>query len=303
MYIGSRSLAALPVRGATVNAEDRGAVRAATNSSLLAGSGSGPADTAHPDPAAGVDVQTALYHEIRSPLNLILTAARAAAEVGDQAAVRHHLDAIVRVAERTLRVATTVIETAREDGRPSEATSLYYPAIVLERFVLDLRTMGVPVEWEPDARAAGCLARGAASDFEALLHTAFEDALDHGEPGDPIRVALTVRRGPGAATLQLSIANRCAAAGHAGLGVGSHLRASAARRLGGTLSVLQDGADYQLNVTLPLESAPRPRRPARVSIPPAAPRAAGPQPHAGTASGKDSSRRARPAEWKEGKAC
>ena len=251
------------------------------------------------------DARTSLYHEVRSPLGLIITAAHAAAAATEDGAVRRRLDAIVRVAERTLRVAAEVIEGARAGTTtPAPPDVLFHPATVVEQFVLDLRAMNVEVEWRRDGHVDECFAHGRASQFEALLHTLFEDALDHRAGDSPIRVHATLVHDGAASELRVGIANRVAPESEPGYGIGEHLRQRSASRLGGALTVERVGDDYQVMFTLPVQRASR--RPSAAPATPAKPARARSAASGGSrqkaAAGRRASR-AGGADWEGGAAC
>jgi len=197
------------------------------------------------------DPVTLAYHELRSPLGLIATVARSAADECVDETTRRRWEVVTRAAERTLRTADQVLSLAKRDD--SEATPRWYrPAAIIAQLVRDFQGLGVPVELKSTPQGEGALLYGVRERLEALAQSLITNALDHGEPG-----SAQVRIAASDAIWSMSIVNRIVAVrSHRGLGAGMYVSVRMAERMGGQLSTSNDGRIYRIRLSLPLcESA------------------------------------------------
>lgn len=193
------------------------------------------------------DPVTLAYHELRSPLGLIATVARSAADECADETTRRRWETVTRAAERSLRTADQVLSLARRDDSDA-APRQYRPAAIIDQLVHDFRGMGVPVELKSTPEADNTLLYGVRERIEALAQSIIANALDHGEPGS-VQVRIAVND----ATWSVSIANRVAPTRtHRGLGAGTYVCARMAERMGGQLATSNDGRIYRIRLNLPL---------------------------------------------------
>ena len=199
--------------------------------------------------APTIDPVALAYHELRSPLGLVATAARAVADDCTDDATRVRCEMIVRAAERMLRTAGQVFQL----NRACEANAVRYrPAEVVRDLVHDLRGLDVHVRLRMREGVLDLETDGVREQFEALVHTLITNALDHGEPTRDIRVSLRMRDG----RFVVAVRNRMAARGrHHGEGMGAYIAHELAHRLGARLTASRRGETYTAEVALPL--APR----------------------------------------------
>jgi signal transduction histidine kinase len=192
------------------------------------------------------DPFTLAYHELRSPLGLLATAARSMVEDSTEQAIRDRCAVIVRTVERMLRTTEQVFGVARTAG--DETPTRFLPSVVLAGLIRDMDlAASVELHIEPDAGQSAVFgSRGA---FEALAQSLLNNAVDHGEPGAPITVELTREDGE----LTLSVKNRVTAVRrHNGLGVGLYLCRRLADQLGGDLSAGLEGQSYRAYFAVPV---------------------------------------------------
>jgi signal transduction histidine kinase len=193
------------------------------------------------------DPLTLAYHELRSPLGLVATAARSAAEESQDDALRARWEVIVRTVDRMLRTAQQVFGAAQAGNR--DAPVWFAPFDVVSRLVDDLQGFDVAVDLAVDGRTRPARAFGVCGLFEALAQSLVSNAVDHSEPGARVRVRLTAD----ADTLTLTVVNTAAARRrHNGLGVGLYICDRLAAQLGGTLSAGLEGREYRASFRMPL---------------------------------------------------
>lgn len=184
-----------------------------------------------------------LYHEFRSPLGLIATAASAAAEASDEESVQRYCQTIARVTERMLRTAGVLL------GRDGEV-EVFSPLRVVEDVVLDHRLDGTAVQLHREGPVSNLRVNGSRAALEALLVTLLANAGDHGDPSAPVHVRLAPR---GDDTIDISVSNRVGGDGHRGLGLGTAVAEDLARSLGGTIERSRSPRDrYVVRLSLPL---------------------------------------------------
>lgn len=192
-----------------------------------------------------LDPLTMVYHELRSPLGLVATAARSAADDCQDEAIRSRCEMIVRAAERMLRTANEVFEL----NRSAECLDRdwYVPAKIIADFVADLRGLEVDVRCETAAGGGAVAVFGVRGQFEALLHSLVTNAVDHGDPEAEVVVGLTEGEGE----LVVAVTNRAASLErHNGMGLGTYIAAGLAERLGARLTVMSGEGVYHVELAL-----------------------------------------------------
>lgn len=195
---------------------------------------------------ARFDPMALVYHELRAPLGLVATAARAAAEDAPDAELRSRCEVIVRTAERMLRTAEAVTRAASGIEEDSSGAA-FLPAAVVGDLVTTLRGLGVPLEL---SLPVDCLppVMGSAARFEALVHSMVTNAIDHGKPGVP--VSLSVMPGSGGVVVEVrnAVADRDT---HCGAGLGAIIVNALARGLGATVSTAASEDEHIARLVLP----------------------------------------------------
>lgn len=201
--------------------------------------------------ATAVDPLAFVYHELRSPLGLVVTAAQSAAEETDDEDVRRRCQAIVRAAERMLRTASQVFEVAQ--ARQAGAARPYSPHGIVRDLVADLSGLDVRVRLLVNEGVAPLQLHGVPEQFEALVHCLVSNAVDHSDPGSQVLVGLSLRDGD----IELTVTNHLASRSrHHGLGLGSYLASQLAAGLGATILTRAEEGLYAVAVRLPVGVAP-----------------------------------------------
>jgi len=188
------------------------------------------------------------YHELRAPLGLLATAAQYAAdECEDDGDRRRRWETVVRTAERILRTADQVLHLNKLAAE--EEVRAYSPSDLLLAMLEDVRGLGVLVESEITPAARRAWATGVPSRFEALAQSLLNNAIDHGEPGEPVRIAVYATE----SVLTVEIENAIAAVRrHKGLGLGSVVSNTLALQLGAELELAAEDGRYRATARLPL---------------------------------------------------
>ncbi|MCC7362954.1 MAG: HAMP domain-containing histidine kinase [Dehalococcoidia bacterium] len=198
---------------------------------------------------ATLEPMTLVYHELRSPLGLLATAARSAAEECDDENLKSRCEIIVRAAERMLRTAQQLLDLARgDDGREPEAFS---PTDIILVIAADNTALGSTVETviTPAARRAWTLA--VREVFEALMQSLVSNALDHGDPD----VAPVVQVAAEEDALVVEVRNRVGTAKqHEGLGLGSYIARGLAEQLGARIETIEARREHVVRLHLPVVS-------------------------------------------------
>ena len=191
------------------------------------------------------DPVTMVYHELRSPLALMATAARMAADDCGSDELRARCLSIVRTAERMLRTAGQVMvcaEAARDD-----VPSRFAPVELIERVVHDYRGMGVAIELDLRGRARSFV-YGAPGQMEALLCSVVGNALDHGNPDLPVTISVT----EGAHELIIEVRNQVGSArSHRGLGLGTYIGDRLAQALDASIDFARTDEAFTARITVP----------------------------------------------------
>ena len=196
---------------------------------------------------AALEPMTLVYHELRSPLGLVATAARAAAEECDDEDLRKRCEVIVSAADRMLRTAQQLFDLAR--GSEPPALAPFSPSDAVLAIAADHTALGREVDTVVTASARRTWTLGVREQFEALVQSLVSNALDHGDPLAPplLQVAMD------GDVVVLEVRNRVAGAPrHDGLGLGSYVVRGLAHRLGATLNETESGLEHVVRMRLPL---------------------------------------------------
>jgi len=196
--------------------------------------------------ALAIDPLTLAYHELRSPLGLVATAARSVAEESRDDALRARCEVIVRTVDRMLRTVQQVFGAAQAGS--TDAPAWFAPLDVVSRLVHYLQGFDVGIDLSADGQALAARVFGVRGLFEALVQSLVSNAVDHSEAG----ACVTVRLAGDENTLTFTVVNTAATRRrHKGLGVGLYICDRLAEQLGGTLSTGFDGREYRASFRLP----------------------------------------------------
>ena len=195
------------------------------------------------------DPTTLVLHELRAPLGLVATAARAAADDCTDDDIRKRCEMIVRAAERMLRTTHEVFQL--NHAFRADHCEPYRPVEVAQDIVSTLRGLNVNVRLTASADAQAVESVGVRARFEALLHSLITNAIDHSDPAGEVIVVFARERGTAAVTVFNGVG---ASKRHLGLGLGAGLASQLADQLGATLSRHCDGRTYRATVSLPISS-------------------------------------------------
>ncbi len=183
------------------------------------------------------------YHELRSPLALMATAARSAAEESSDEYVRSRCESIVRAAERMLRTATHIIDVAAA-AQYTEPVD-FDPARVVEDVVKDYRAMGAAIVLEVAER--GRMAHGVEQHLEALLCSLLGNASDHGDRSVPLHVVVRIIE----SRTRITVRNAVGSGGnHRGLGLGAYIGQQLVQELGATLNATTSETEHSVEIEL-----------------------------------------------------
>lgn len=196
--------------------------------------------------AVVTDPVTIAYHELRSPLGLVATAARSVADDCEDEALRSRCLSIVRAAERMLRTAGRLLEVA-ETTKASDICG-FHAGELLGSLATDYRSLGVPVCIEVEEPLTG-IVRGVPEHFEALLCSIIGNATDHGTDGDPILISMREDSMYFRATIVNSVSS---VSKHLGIGLGSYIGERLAAQLSASLTVTRHGDRFTAELALPL---------------------------------------------------
>jgi signal transduction histidine kinase len=167
-----------------------------------------------------------VLHELRAPLGLMVSAARAAAEeCGDGTSARRHVEVIERTALRLLASAQQVLYAAIAERHQNDEP--FDPFAVARDWLSDSVSLGQRIHAVVDGEAGWFAQRGNAGQFVALLQSILSNALDHGTKTEPIEIHLEAR----SSHLSVSVTNCVGTQRHRGLGFG----ADVCQRLGDAL--------------------------------------------------------------------
>lgn len=187
-------------------------------------------------------------HELRSPLGLVATAARSAADNCDDDMLRHRCEVIVRAAERMLKTAQTVISLAQTASLLQR--SPFDPAESVRAIVDDLRAIGVQVRLFDETCAQEYLFEGVREQFETLVTSLIGNALDHAEPSTVLEVHLACAGDEFAARISNNVCS--GRTGHAGLGVGNYIADQLAGLIPAIINRSVGESHYSVEVIMPV---------------------------------------------------
>ena len=192
------------------------------------------------------DSMTLAYHELRAPLGLMATAAASVAEASPDATARAQCEVIMRAAERLLRTTARVLALAQPAPAGTEACA-YTPAPLVEGIVADLGDLDVHLDFATSVVAARALVWGHEADVETLVSSLLMNAIDHGDPNEPISILVE----DDGTTVRVCIRNQAAAARrHRGLALGTQLCEELARRMGATLQSSLDERQFSAQIEM-----------------------------------------------------
>lgn len=183
-----------------------------------------------------------VYHELRSPLALMATAARSAAAESSDEYVRSRCESIVRAAERMLRTAAHIIDVAGASREVEQAD--FEPARVVADVVSDYRAMGTAIVLE--IADHGGRAHGVEQHLEALLCSLLGNASDHGDASVPLHVIVQTAE----SRMRITVRNAIGASNHRGLGLGLYLGQQLASGLGATLTTFASATEHSVEIEL-----------------------------------------------------
>jgi signal transduction histidine kinase len=192
---------------------------------------------------------TLVYHEVRAPIGLLTTAARALADDCEDESMRRRCEIVVRAAERVMRISNQVLDLAASTRRANDGPCI--PADTVTSVVSGLSDLGVPVTHHPGPGVRGTESSAPAAQLEAVLHSLIMNALDHGAPGCPIQVSTDVVGD----ALSIEVSNPIGPSGHRGLGLGMYLCQEVVKTFGGELEAHAAGSQYSVELRIPVATA------------------------------------------------
>lgn len=192
------------------------------------------------------DPLTLAYHELRSPLGLLVMSAHAIADDAPDPVIRARVAVMARAAERLLRTASHVFEFARA-GALDEPVP-FVPARCVRDVAADLRALAVDIQVTvaPAAETLSLVSHQAA--FEAIVQSLVNNAIEHGAPGQPVELRLVCEDG----RLTFAVANAISDRPRGrGLGVGLHLCRRLATHLDAILETESRGGCHSARLIVP----------------------------------------------------
>jgi signal transduction histidine kinase len=209
-----------------------------------------------------------LGHDLRNPLNTVLTTVRLMMIRGELAPDSHRrLERVVTSGVRMQRMIEQLLDVTRArlaGGIPIHAADEQDLFPVVVRIVDEIRTAnpGRSVELTPPR---ACLARVDADRFEQVISNLVGNAVTHGDPRAPVRVEVRVRPGAvvfsvhNAGTIPPSVIptlfdpfRRAARASRSGgLGLGLYISECIVKAHGGRLDVVSGEEGTRFEATLP----------------------------------------------------
>ena len=196
------------------------------------------------------DPVTMALHELRSPLGLVATAARAAAADCDDEYIRRRCEVILRTAERMLRTAVQVLSLAGSlDEDPEEP---FDPVTVTGRVVADLAELGIPAAFLTSEGLGAWLVRGRPAQLESMITSVISNAVDHGAAAGNITVTLSAVDSHVEITLENA---KCAQSSHAGLGLGTYIVGELAKLLAASVEYWESDDRFWTTIRLRCSAA------------------------------------------------
>jgi signal transduction histidine kinase len=184
-----------------------------------------------------------VYHELRSPLALVATAARSAAEECSDDYVRARCESIVRATERMLRTAARIMDIASASEATEQAP--FSPREAVEEVIEDYRRLGAAIILEVDQARESAF--GIRAHLEALVCSLVGNAVDHGDPSFPILVSVACQGGVCRVSVRNAVRGQSE---HRGLGLGSYIVEQFSRSLGASVTTSMSGSGYSAMVEL-----------------------------------------------------
>lgn len=191
------------------------------------------------------DPVTLAYHELRSPLGLMVAAARSAADECTDDELRSRCLSILRTAERMLRTTGQMLAVAQVAQEAMPGT--FSPVAVVEKLAAEYSDLGVPVVANFPARAV-LTVQGDPAQLEALLCTIIGNALDHGAESSAVMVCVAETGDEVTIQVQnaIGITRR-----HRGLGLSSYIGNKLAESLNATLRMGRTELGFVARISLP----------------------------------------------------
>jgi signal transduction histidine kinase len=193
------------------------------------------------------DPVTLVYHELRAPLGLLVTAARDAAEQSRDDDTRARCQTVVRTAERVLSTASQVLALAQAYRlEPSER--ICSPDAMITQFVHDVAGLGLQASLTRLCQCEDHVVHGNGDALQLVIQSLMTNAGDHSAEGGHIEVTI----GCEGRDCQVSIANAAdALRRHKGLGLGLYVCQQVAESQGWTLQVTPGLTRFEVSLRLP----------------------------------------------------
>jgi nitrogen-specific signal transduction histidine kinase len=192
------------------------------------------------EPADKPSAADLALHEIRRPLALIVTAARALQE---RDATNADAALLVRVAERLLRTTESVCGHTPRDEAPAD------PGAVVSAVAADFAELGADLRvWaEPGGPTKVADPRA----LEAAVQALVGNALDHGEPAAPVDIRVTGADEVVVIDIVNALARRPRPGGR---GWGTDLVSALSQRLGGTIEYTSADGVFRARLVVPVQA-------------------------------------------------
>ena len=188
------------------------------------------------------------YHELRSCLGLVATAARSVAEENVDERIRRRCDAIERATQRLLRTTHNVLNIANRAA--FSAPRRFSPADEVELIVADLHALGLHIECAVQQDGPQPEVRLSFEVFETLVQSLICNAMDHSPEGATTRVSVTTRAGVAIIEIRNPVPTERR---HSGLGIGSYLTSRLAELLEVELTTTADDGTFVARIVIPHE--------------------------------------------------
>ncbi len=189
-----------------------------------------------------------VVHELRRPLGYLATAAQLMGEEAAEDDIRSRCERMERTARRMLRMTETVLDATAVIASQETARG-YSPGEVAAQLADDARGLGLPLRLEIEPGAGGAVAFGRRGQFETLLQSLLNNAVDHGSAGSDV----VLRVSAGSQEVCIDIENEVGAPnGHRGLGLGLLLCRRLADLCGAQLEAATGAGWYRATIRLAL---------------------------------------------------
>jgi signal transduction histidine kinase len=193
-----------------------------------------------------IDPVAMAYHELRSPLSLVIMAARSAAEEcpRDYGVLRTRCEAIVRAAERMLSTAQEILALAEPNLAEDNEFEL---SESLVSAVGEFRELGVRLSLA--SLPSGPRVQGSRRKFETLIVSLLNNAVEHGAAGTDFEVRSWKNAGDAFIEIRNVIAPTDT---HVGYGLGARVAQELARSLHADIQCSAQSNVYRVTVRIPL---------------------------------------------------